>query len=155
MKIEHINWLNFLIDKYKSYFFIFLFILTLCFPFNPPHSTNNLIQLFHLPDSAYPISYVMIFVMLIVLIVSFNIKFNKPKQLNWNFDERTVQLEETEFSLTGNFDYSLNIKSQNRLKERNIWELTIKSPIRRTFNILLTHQEKQDFQVQLDNWKTV
>ena len=154
MKIQRINYLTFVLNKYKSYTFLFLFILSLCFPFNPPHNTFNLIENFHLPEIAYPISYVAIGITFILFVSSFGYKLTRTSEMNLNLNSRTLKVDGTELNLKGNFSYQLFLKSQDRYEDKNIWTLSLNSPISQTFNILLTHQEKQNLQESLNTWKT-
>tara|TARA_R110002012_G_scaffold85496_1_gene213196 strand:- start:55457 stop:55951 length:495 start_codon:yes stop_codon:yes gene_type:complete len=150
METEHINWLTFQLDKYKSYFVLAALLLSICFPFSPPHNTFNLIENFHLPEIAYPISYVAIGIMFLLFMGSFKVSFTQTSKLSWNLNERTLTVGQSTYAIPS-IQSPLILKSMDKYQDKDIWEVKLSQPIKRTFNIPLTRDQKELLQNMLLN----
>ena len=150
MEIETINWRQYLIKKYARYLYLFLFILSICFPFIPPHSSANLIDNFHLPDSFYPIAYVSAFVFFILLISKFSTPKLKISSLTIDKAKKTLSYSNSEsFKLAG-IEYELTMRNLDEIHGRMIWQMEIKKPIHRTFNLLLDTDDRIELEQLLN-----
>lgn len=153
MEIPFIKWSAYLMRKYLRYVYLFFFLLSLCFPFNPPHNTFNLIENFHLPSIAYPISYIFILIFFILLVSNFSVP---PTPSG------TIIISENKYELKGddwnipisNISGHLHLRVLNYEGEKSIWILTVKHPSKKELNLIMTKVEKKKLEGILRAYKT-
>ena len=144
MKVSSFSWLNYLINKYTRYVYLFLFVSSLCFPFNPPHNISNLINRFHLPEIAYPISYFLIVFFFILLVSKFSVPSLSINPLFWDIEKQEVRGDGWSIDLR-NIEYELHLKILGTINEKSIWKIRITKPVHKSYNLLLNFAEKKEF----------